>query len=84
MGLDFQYSSEPPKNLDLGTKIAVSGFGEINLFNPQKVGLFSPGIYQDSQLGFQISKPNNDWEIHSTIDDLSSSELALLQTKGFC
>jgi len=67
----------------LGTEIAVSGFGEINLLNPQKVGLFSTDIYQDTQLGFQISKPNNDWEIHSSIDELSSSELDSLQTKGF-
>ena len=55
----------------LGSKIAISGFGEINLFNPQTVGLFSTNIYQDTQLGFQISKPNNDWEIHSTIDDMN-------------
>ena len=76
-------SPEPQNNVILGTKIAVSGFGEINLYNPQKVDLFSSDIYQDSQLGFQISKPNNDWEIHSTRDDLSSSELTSLQTKGF-
>ncbi len=67
----------------LGTKIATTGFGEINLFNPQPVNLFSTNVYQDTQLGFQISKPNNDWEIHSTIDDLSSVELTSLQTKGF-
>jgi hypothetical protein len=67
----------------LGTKIATTGFGEINLFNPQTVDLFSTNIYQDARLGFQISKPSNDWEIHSTIDDLNSVELTSLQTKGF-
>ena len=67
----------------LGTKITVSGFGDISLFNPQKVDLFSTNIYQDTQLGFQISKPNDDWEIHSARDDLSSAELNSLQTKGF-
>ncbi|MBT8173142.1 MAG: hypothetical protein KJN83_03695 [Nitrosopumilus sp.] len=75
--------SNSQNNAVLGTKIAVSGFGEIKLFNPQKVDLFSTNIYQDMQLGFQISKPNNDWEIHSTVDELSSSELSSLQTKGF-
>lgn len=67
----------------LGTKIAVSGFGEITLFNPQKAGLFSTNIYQDTELGFQISKPNNDWNIHSVTDELSSSELSSLLIKGF-
>jgi hypothetical protein len=81
--LEVVYSSEPTKSTDLGTEIAFSGFGEVNLFNPQKVNLFSSNIYQDTQLGFQISKPNNDWEIHSALDDLSSNELSSLKTKGF-
>jgi len=80
---EFTSLLDSQKGDNLGTKIAVSGFGDINLFNPQKVGLFSTDIYQDTQLGFQISKPNNDWEIHSITDDLSSSELDSLQTKGF-
>lgn len=67
----------------LGTQIAVSGFGEITLFDPQKVDLFSANVYQDSQLGFQISKPNDIWEIHSVLDDLNSDELVSLKTKGF-
>lgn len=75
--------SESTKSIDLGTKIAVSGFGDINLFNPEKVNLFSTNTYQDTELGFQISKPNNNWEIHSALDELSSDDLALLQTKGF-
>ena len=81
--LEVVYSSEPTKSADLGTKIAFSGFGEVNLFNPQKVNLFSSNIYQYTQLGFQISKTNNDWEIHSALDDLSSNELSSLKTKGF-
>ena len=81
--LEVVYSSEPAKNTDLGTEIVFSGFGEVNLFNPQKVNLFSSNIYQDTQLGFQISKPNNNWEIHSVLDDLSSNELSSLKTKGF-
>lgn len=81
--LFFSEFPEPTNDIILGTKIAVSGFGDIILFNPQTVDLFSTNIYQDVQLGFQISKPNNDWEIHSTVDELSSSELSSLLLKGF-
>jgi len=80
---EFTSLLDSQKGVNLGTKIAVSGFGDINLFNPQKVGLFSTNIYQDTELGFQISKPNNYWEIHSIVDELSSSELDSLETKGF-
>jgi len=79
----FSSPADSQNDVVLGTKIAVSGFGEINLFDPQEVGLFSTNVYQDSQLGFQISKPNNDWEIHSTVDEMGSDELDSLQTKGF-
>jgi len=80
---EFTSLLDSQKGVNLGTKIAVSGFGDINLFNPQKIGLFSTDVYQDTQLGFQISKPNNDWEIHSVLNDLNSDELDLLKTKGF-
>ena len=70
-------------DVSFGSEIAISGFGEIKLFNPQTVGLFSTNVYQDTQLGFQISKPNNDWEIHSTMDDMNTDELISLQSKGF-
>ena len=76
-------SSDASNKVILGTKIAVSGFGDINLFNPEKVNLFSTNIYQDTQLGFQISKPDSDWEIHSVLDELSSDELNSLKAKGF-
>ena len=39
--LFFSYSGESADDIVLGTKIAVSGFGDINLFNPEKVNLFS-------------------------------------------
>ena len=76
-------SSDASNKVILGTKIVVSGFGDINLFNPEKVNLFSTNIYQDTQLGFQVSKPNNDWEIHSVLDELNSDELNSLKAKGF-
>ena len=78
--------SEPENssnNTILVTEIAVSGFGEIQLFNPEKVNLFSTNICQDSDLGYQISKPGGNWEIHSALDELSSEELSSLQAKGF-
>ena len=77
------YPSDSSKNAVLDTEIAMSGFGDIKLFNPEKVNLLSTNTYQDKQLGFQISKPNSDWEIHSTLDELSSDELSSLKTKGF-
>lgn len=70
-------------NTLLGTEILFSGFGEITLFNPEQVGLFSANIYQDTSLGYQVSKPNPDWQIHSVLDEINSEELVLLQAKGF-
>lgn len=80
---DLSNLADSQNNVISGTQIAVSGFGEITLFDPQKVDLFSVNVYQDSQLGFQISKPNDIWEIHSVLDDLNSDELVSLKTKGF-
>ena len=67
----------------LNTEIAFSGFGEINLYNPQKVDLFSANTYQDETLGFQISKPDDSWDIHSVLDHDLYDELTLLEPKGF-
>ena len=75
--------SDSTKSAVLSTEIALSGFGQITLYNPENVNLFSTNTYQDSLLGFQISKPNNTWEIHSVLDDLDSDELNSLKTKGF-
>jgi hypothetical protein len=71
------------ENIVLGTEIVNSGFGQIILNNPEKTNLFSSNIYQDTSLGFQISKPNNSWEIHSTLDEMDSNELMSLRIKGF-
>ena len=79
----FLGTMDSQNDVILGSKIAISGFGEIDLYNPQKVGLFSTNTYQDTQLGFQISKPNHEWNIHSTIDDMNPDELISLQSKGF-
>ena len=79
----FSSPENSQNDVILGTEIAVSGFGEIKLFNPQEDDLLSSYIYQDTELGFQISKPDNGWEIHSAVDELSPIELSSLQTKGF-
>ena len=81
--LFFPDSQDSPNKVILDTKIAVSGFGDVNLFNPEKVSLFSTNTYQDTHLGFQISKPSSDWEIHSVLDELSPDELNSLKAKGF-
>ena len=60
-----------------------SGFGEIKLYNPQKVDFFSTNTYQDKTLGFQISKPNDSWQIHSVFDHDLDDVLTLLESKGF-
>ena len=67
----------------LNTEIVFSGFGEINLYNPQKVDVFSTNTYQDKTLGFQISKPNDSWQIHSVFDHDLDNILTLLESKGF-
>lgn len=79
---EFSNSSDAENNI-LDIEIAYSGFGQIQLNNPEKINLFSTNIYQDSNLGFQISKPNDDWEIHSTLDEINSDELKSLRSKGF-
>ena len=79
----FSSPENSQNDVVLGTEIAVSGFGEIRLFDPQEADLLSTDTYQDTELGFQISKPDKDWEIHSAVDELSPSELSSLQTKGF-
>ena len=82
-GFLFYDVSDSSNNVLLGTEILFSGFGEITLFNPEQVSLFSTNIHQDTSLGYQVSKPNGDWQIHSVLDEINSEELALLQTKGF-
>lgn len=85
MYLGFLFLDTPisSNNTTLDTEILFSGFGEITLFNPEQVNLFSTNIYQDMSLRYQVSKPNGDWQIHSVLDEINSEELALLQAKGF-
>ena len=78
----FSYSGETQSGVS-DTEIVFSGFGQIKLYNPQNINLVSTNTYQDKVLGFQISKPNDNWEIHSVLDEFNSKELAFLESKGF-
>lgn len=80
---EVSITSGSSKSTVLATQIAFSGFGDIALYNPEKPGLFSTNIHVDNNLGFQISKPNNSWEIHSVLDEMSLGKLESLKTKGF-
>ena len=79
----FSDQMDSPKSNVLNSKIIMSGFGEITLNNPEILNTSSANIYQDTELGFQISKPNAYWEINSALDEISVDELNSLKTKGF-
>ena len=83
LGVLFLDTPNDSKNDILGTETAFSGFGEITLFSSQKTGMFEKNFYEDANLGFVIFKPNNNWEIHSALDEFESEELESLKTIGF-
>lgn len=71
---------------DVETTSIMSSFGKITIFDPkQTTSLFlnESVIYQDNYLEFQISKPDDTWEIHAAYDDLLSEELVYLKSKGY-
>lgn len=61
----------------------MSGFGEITLFNTVQDNLDSKNTYQDKDLGFKISTPNDSWTIRSMFDDLNNENAQTLKAKGF-
>lgn len=71
---------------DVETTSIMSSFGKITIFDPKQTAplfLNESVIYQDNDLGFQISKPDDTWEIHAAYDDLLSEELVYLKSKGY-
>ena len=82
VGEYFYEPQEKSTALQDGT-LVISGFGEIYINNPKNVGLFSFETYQDTQVGFQVTKPNSEWTIHNMTDELSEDELSSLESKGF-
>ena len=62
--------------------LVISGFGEIYINNPKSIGLFSD-TYQDTKVGFQVTKPDSGWTIHKMADELSEDEVRILESKRF-
>ena len=61
-----------------------SGFGEIIIFDPKQIHFFNANTYyQNNDLSFQISKPDDDWQIRPAYDGLSLKDLTLLESKGY-
>src|SRR3989338_2047904 len=86
MGLgiyDLAYFLKHEKETILATTSVMSGFGEITLFNTVQDDSLSKNIYKDNDLGFKISIPNDNWNIHSMSDDLDNDNMQALKTKGF-
>ena len=81
VGEYFYQPQEKSAVLQDGT-LVISGFGEIYINNPKNIGLFSD-TYQDTEVGFQVTKPNSEWTIHKMSDELSEEELRSLESKGF-
>ena len=81
VGEYFYQPQEKSTVLQDGT-LVISGFGEIYINNPKNVGLFSD-TYQDTEVGFQVTKPNSGWDIHKMTDELSEDEVRTLESKGF-
>lgn len=77
----FNFLNMFENSLEISAK---SGFGEITLFDPVEISLFNENeMYQNNDLSFQISKPDNTWEIHSASDDFGTFEMSSLKSKGY-
>ena len=79
---DLVYFLKHEEESILGTTSILTGFGEITLFNTAQDDLHS-NTYQDKDLGFQISTPNDSWKILSMSDNLDDENMQALKTKGF-
>jgi len=62
----------------------MSSFGEIIIFNPKQIDSVNKiTFYQNSELNFQLVKPDTSWDIHTASDDFSAEELISLKSKGY-
>jgi len=51
----------------------MSSFGEIIIFNPKQIDSVNKiTFYQNSELNFQLVKPDTSWDIHTASDDCSA------------
>jgi hypothetical protein len=55
-----------------------SGFGEIKITSAQINNVNKDFIYTDYDLGFQVVRPNENWEIHSISERMPSEKLDVL------
>lgn len=67
---------------DYGISI-MSGFGKITILDPKQSPIFENNMYYDNELSFQLSKPNDDWNIRVASESFRSEELAYLESKGY-
>lgn len=79
LALDYLISSSEKTS---GISI-MSGFGEITVLDPKQTNLFGKNTYQDNTMTFQISKPDNVWELRPASEEFSDDKLNLLKSKGY-
>lgn len=71
------YSEIKVTSVDDGTEVR-SGFGKIRLYEQKQMESFSSVqnqlTYVDNSLGFQISRPNDNWQFDTNIEDVLESQ----------
>lgn len=61
----------------------MSSFGEITIFDPKQPSFLENNMYHNSELSFQLSKPNDKWDIRVASETIRTEELAYLKSKGY-
>lgn len=61
----------------------MSGFGEIIILDPKQPSILEYNLYQNNKLSFQLSTPNDAWNIRQAFETISADELAYLDSKGY-
>lgn len=71
------YSDIKTNSADDGIEVQ-SGFGKIRLYEQKQIGDFSSVknqlTYVDNSLGFEISRPNDNWQFDANIEDVLDSQ----------
>ncbi|KFM20255.1 hypothetical protein AAA799P11_00002 [Marine Group I thaumarchaeote SCGC AAA799-P11] len=61
----------------------MSGFGKITVLDPKQPSIFENNMYYDNDLAFQLSKPNDSWNISQASESISAQEIEYLKSKGY-
>ena len=61
----------------------MSSFGEITILDPKYPSIIGDNMYQNNELSFQLSKPNNAWNIRLVSETLLPEEIIYLESKGY-